>query len=587
MSRILRVILIPVIVAAVPVFSSASQPPEGSGADSAKRLADEYLEAYLERYPEVATDFGIPGRTHDRLTDISREAISAWQGREDAWLARLGSLGGEAPVGSPDWAIAGLVRETLEGSIAFRVCRDELWSVSQTGGWQTYLPHILKVQPLGSDELRRQAVARVRALVGFLEADVANLKEGLSLGYSSPRRNVELTLEQLRRLNVANSPLASPLERDEDPNFQTSYSQALDDEVYPALGRYIAFLEDEYVAAARDEIPVAANPHGMECYRAAVRHHSTLDMPAPKIHELGLQQMAGILEEMRVIGARSFGTKDVPSLLNRVTTEQEFTFSTREEIIAFSEAAYARARDAMPRFFGRVPKAEVVIEPYPAFLEATGTGEYWPPAEDGSRPGTYYIPVTDPGQRPIAIYESLAFHETVPGHHLQLAIALELGDDAHPLARYLYNSGYGEGWGLYAERLADEMGLYSSDLARVGMLGDQAARAARLVVDTGIHTMGWSRQRAIDYMNANTTWTEPDIEAEVDRYIVMPGQATAYMLGMLRIFELRAKATDALGDAFDIRVFHDLLLENGAVSLAMLDARVDAWIVARRAETDQ
>ena len=151
----------------------------------------------------------------------------------------------------------------------------------------------------------------------------------------------------------------------------------------------------------------------------------------------------------------------------------------REEIIAFSEAAYARARDAMPRFFGRIPKAEVVIEPYPAFLEATGTGEYWPPAEDGSRPGTYYIPVTDPDQRPMAIYESLAFHETVPGHHLQLAIALELGDDAHPLARYLYNSGYGEGWGLYAERLADEMGLYSSDLARVGMLGDQAARAAR------------------------------------------------------------------------------------------------------------
>ena len=584
MSRILRVLLIPVIVAAVPVFSSASQPPELPG-DSVSRLADEYLEAYLERYPEVATDFGIPGLTHDRLTDISREATSAWQGREDAWLERRGNLGVDAPVGSPDWAIAGLLRETLEGSIAFRVCRDELWSVSQTAGWQTYLPHILKVQPLGDDELRRQAVARARALVGYLEASVANLKGGLRPGYSSPRRNVELTLEQLRRLNAADSPLASPLERDEDPTFKASYSRALQEEVHPALGRYIAFLEDEYLPAAREEIPVAANPHGLECYRAAVRHHSTLDLPAEEIHELGLQQMAGILEEMRVIGARSFGTEDVPSLLNRVTTEQEFTFSTREEIIAFSEAAYARARDAMPRFFGRVPKAEVVIEPYPAFLEATGTGEYWPPAEDGSRPGTYYIPVTDPGQRPIAIYESLAFHETVPGHHLQLAIALELGDDAHPLARYLYNSGYGEGWGLYAERLADEMGLYSSDLARVEMLGDQAARAARLVVDTGIHTMGWSRQRAIDYMNANTTWTEPDIEAEVDRYIVMPGQATAYMLGMLKIVELRAKAAAALGDAFDIRVFHDLLLENGAVSLAMLEARVDAWIGAARSRT--
>ena len=390
MSRILRVLLIPVIVAAVPVFSSASQPPELPG-DSVSRLADEYLEAYLERYPEVATDFGIPGLTHDRLTDISREATSAWQGREDAWLERLGNLGVDAPVGSPDWAIAGLLRETLEGSIAFRVCRDELWSVSQTAGWQTYLPHILKVQPLGDDELRRQAVARARALVGYLEASVANLKGGLRPGYSSPRRNVELTLEQLRRLNAADSPLASPLERDEDPTFKASYSRALQEEVHPALGRYIAFLEDEYLPAAREEIPVAANPHGLECYRAAVRHHSTLDLPAEEIHELGLQQMAGILEEMRVIGARSFGTEDVPSLLNRVTTEQEFTFSTREEIIAFSEAAYARARDAMPRFFGRVPKAEVVIEPYPAFLEATGTGEYWPPAEDGS---TVPVPTT-------------------------------------------------------------------------------------------------------------------------------------------------------------------------------------------------
>ncbi len=323
-------------------------------------------------------------------------------------------------------------------------------------------------------------------------------------------------------------------------------------------------------------------PTCSECYRVAIRYYSTLELPPREIHDLGLQQIAAILGEMQEIAERSFNTSDVPALLKRLATEREHAFSSRKEIIEYSQDALARARQIMPRFFGILPRADVVIEPHPAFREKSGTGEYQSPAEDGSRPGLFYIPVSDPQRRPRVVYESLAFHETIPGHHLQGAIALERADRSHPIARYLDRSGYSEGWALYAERLADEMGLYSSDLGRMGMLGDQAARAARLVIDTGIHEFGWTRQQAVEYMTAHTTWAPQDIESEIDRYIIWPGQATAYMLGMLKIRDLRQRAETALGASYQIRDFHDRILEDGGVTLGMLEEKIEHWISQAR-----
>jgi len=236
----------------------------------------------------------------------------------------------------------------------------------------------------------------------------------------------------------------------------------------------------------------------------------------------------------------------------------------------------------MPDAFGRLPRAGVEIRPYPAYRENSGTGETLSSSADASRPGIYFIAVRDPTQRSIAGLESTLFHETYPGHHLQGAIALELGDRVHPLARYLSNSGYAEGWALYSERLADELGLYRGPLDRLGMLSDQAARAARLVVDSGIHALGWSRERAVETLRANTAWTPGDIEAEVDRYIAWPGQATAYMLGMLEIRRLRERAEAELGPGFDLRAFHDRVLESGSITLPMLNDSIEAWIRERR-----
>jgi uncharacterized protein (DUF885 family) len=295
-----------------------------------------------------------------------------------------------------------------------------------------------------------------------------------------------------------------------------------------------------------------------------------------EVHKTGLDEMARLTAEMREIGKRSFKTADVPALMRRLRTERQFLFKSRDELIQYSQAALARAREAAPRVFGRLPKADVRLEPYPAFRERNAPNEYNPPSEDGSRPGLFYVSAYQAEQKSRADIESIAFHETIPGHHLQIALALE-NTAIHPIGRYVGSSGFTEGWGLYAERLADEMGLYSSDLDRLGMLSAQALRASRLVVDSGLHALGWTREQAIDYMLQSSPQTREAIAAEVDRYIIMPGQATAYMLGRLEIEAARAEAQQAKGAAFDIRAFHDRVLEDGGVPLTFLRQKIRNW----------
>jgi uncharacterized protein (DUF885 family) len=562
------------IVAALGGCALAPERPADPAAIRA--LADEYLAAMLERYPETITYYGLPGR-HDRLTDNSLAALAAWQAREDEFRARLLALS-PPPPGEEGWAVYGILSETLDAALATRVCRTELWHVSQADGWQVNIPYLAEIQPVDSETQRAQALSRARALGPYVDNEIASLREGLALGYSAPEGSVRIVIEEVRGLLGPESPLTSPARRAGVAPFEAAYRSALAGKVEPALRRYVDFLQREYLPAAREAIAISANPDGARCYAAAVRAHSTLTMPARRVHAIGVAQVARIRAEMLDIAQRSFATDDVTSLLQRLRTDPQYAFRTRREIVDYAQAALGRAREAMPKWFGLVPRADVRIEAYPAYREASGTGEYQSSSEDGKRPGLFYIPTVNPEKRPRAGQESLCFHETIPGHHLQGAIALERGSAIHPLARYLYSSGYGEGWALYAERLADEMELYSGDLDRLGMLSDQAARAARLVVDTGIHALGWSRDRAIAYMLENTMWSADDVEAEIDRYIVWPGQATAYMLGMLEIERLRAHAQEELGERFDIRVFHDRVLEDGSVTLPMLGEKIEHWV---------
>jgi uncharacterized protein (DUF885 family) len=286
---------------------------------------------------------------------------------------------------------------------------------------------------------------------------------------------------------------------------------------------------------------------------------------------------------MKEIAARSFGSAEVPALLDRLRTDPAYRYRDRDEMMTQARATIAKARAAMPRAFGLLPPDDVEVEPIPEFLEKTAAAHYQRAAIDGSRAATFRIRLYQADQQSKVLGESVAFHEAIPGHHLQTDIASHRGDAVPALLRFGFNSGYGEGWALYAEQLADELGLYSSDADRLGMLSNRAWRAVRLIVDTGIHALGWDRQRAIDTMLAHTA-TSPDMAAaEVDRYIAWPGQACAYMLGYLTITSLRDEARRELGARFDLRAFHDRVLEDGAVPLPVLERWVRAWIASERA----
>ena len=321
---------------------------------------------------------------------------------------------------------------------------------------------------------------------------------------------------------------------------------------------------------------MAANPNGARCYEASVRSASSVAKSAGDVHELGRRQMDLITAEMKAIAERSFQTSDVPKLLQQLRTNRKYLFRNRADLIAYSQAALARAKLAAPQWFGLLPKADVVIEPYPKFREKNAPNEYNPPAEDGSRPAVFFISAYEAEKKSRGEAESTTFHETIPGHHLQIAIALERRD-VHPIGRYIGNSGYLEGWALYTERLAGEMRLYSSDLDRLGMLSNQALRASRLVVDPGMHALGWTRQQAVDYMLTHTAESEHSVSSEVDRYIIWPGQATAYMIGMLEIQGARDAAQKTLGPKFEIKAFHDRVLEDGAVPVAFLTDKIRKW----------
>jgi uncharacterized protein (DUF885 family) len=559
---------------------NAAAPAGQPVAAQVRALADAYLDGYFDRNPDAVTVYGVPGRHHDKLPDNSLDALKAWQAREDAWLRQARQIDPAAIADPPLRATYAIVREALEAAAAARVCRTELWSVSQfVNGWQVQDGYLVTIQPVGTDVARREALARWSTLPRYVDTEIANLRAGVKDGYSAPRGNVAIVIDQMNTLIAAptkESPFDSPAVRDTTPDFVRQYDVLVRDQIVPAFTRYRDFLQKEYLPAARETIAVSANPNGAACYDALVRFYSSLPVSARQVHQTGVEQVAALDTEMKAIGERSFGTGDVPKLLERVRVDRQYLFHSRSDLIGYSQAALARAKSRMGDWFGLLPRADVVIQPYPKFREKSGPNEYNPPAEDGSRPAVFFINAYRAETKSRAPAESTAFHETIPGHHLQGAIALERAT-IHPVGRYLGNSGYLEGWGLYAERLADEMALYSGDLDRLGMLSSQALRATRLVVDSGIHALGWTRQQAIEYMLAHTAEPKDDIVSEVDRYSIYPGQATAYMLGAIEIRRARDAAAAALGARFDIKQFHDRVLEDGAVPVSFLGDKIRMW----------
>ena len=583
--RHVRPVIVTFVLAAVAACGGGATPdePAGDAAEEVNGLADGYVEAFFEAHPYYAVTYGAEDRHPDQLIDHSLPARARWEQREDDLLARLRGIDLASIEGRPEAATYKFLQNLLEASQGFRVCRSELWNVSPTfTGWQGDITLAAGQQPVETPAQREAALARYGRLPQYLDDEIANLQEGLRRGYTAPAHNVRTVLEQMNAMldaPVADSAFVR-MAPDDAPDFRAALEEVETSRIRPAIRKYRDFLEATYLPTARDAIGVSANPDGEACYRAAVRYWATVEMSAQEVHDLGLAQMAIIQAQMREIGERGFGVSDPAKLLALVKTDPQYRFDSREGLIAYAQAAVDRAREALPRAFGRIPSAPVVIEPYPPFLEKSApAGQAFPPTADG-KPGKYMINAYNATEQSRAGLESTAFHETYPGHHLQVAVALER-EGLHDVSRLFFLSGFGEGWALYSERLADEMALFSGDVDRLGLLSNEALRAARLVVDSGMHALGWSRDRAVEYLLAHTTETAARANAEIDRYIAVPGQATAYMIGNLEIRRLRELAETRLGDRFDLRAFHDLVLEDGAVPLWVLAEKVERWTAGR------
>jgi len=564
-----------------------SDAPVAAATDLAS-LADRFWDGFLRANPAFATVIG-DRRFDDRLEDRSPEAMRAELDRLDLVIATAAAMDPE-PL-SPTERITRqmLIDEAMGQATAIRTGLHE-WTVDVMNGPQTTLLDLVEYQTIETPEDGARLVARWQAIGPYMDQAIADLRRALASGRVAVRTPVERTIDELRnlvRLPAAGWKLASPAAAPhpdwteaERTSFATDLLAAVQEAAVPAFRRYLEALETEILPAARpdDQPGVSHVPGGAAAYRAMIRVHTTLDLDPEAVHQTGLQEIARIDGEFAELGRRLLGTSDVATTLAALRADPALRFSTADEVFDTAVASLERAQAATPAWFGRVPKAPCEVVRIPEHAQAHQTIAYYAwPAMDGSRPGRYYINLYEPTTRPRYEAEALAFHEAVPGHHLQIAIAEEL-EGLPAFQRMLGSTAFAEGWGLYTERLSEEMGLYTSDLDRFGILSFDAWRAGRLVVDTGMHALGWSRQQAIDYLKEHTALGENNIANEVDRYIVWPGQALAYKIGQLEILRLRADARDRLGGQFDIRAFHDAVLGAGAVSLTTLGHMVDTWV---------
>jgi uncharacterized protein (DUF885 family) len=547
------------------------------------RLADELTDAIFDATPVSATVLGIRDRD-DRLPDLSEAGEDAYRTRLQDILARADRL--EADSLPQDGRVTlAVTRTQAEFELDYLAARTVEYTVvdsflAPVVSVLTSLAMIGITEPAHADGY----LARLAGLPGLMETVADRHRAGIAAGRLPVRRLAEAAVAHLDRY-VAN-PAADPLRRHRPPGddngFATERDRLLDDLVYPAMTRYRDILQDEVVPAGRpDDRPgLCWLPDGDGIYARLVRGYTTTEHTPEELHQIGLDLIAGLRDEYAEIGARALGTSDQTDIFLRLRTDPALRWRDGEQLMAAARATIARAEQAAPQWFGKLPSQQCIVEAVPeAQAPGSAAAYYGPPALDGSRPGTYYANTYQAAERGRATYEAVAFHEAVPGHHFQIALAQEL--TGLPLLRRLIPFiAYAEGWGLYAERLADEMGLYSDDLARLGMLSMDSMRAARLVVDTGLHAKGWSRQQVLDYLRANTANPLPEVESETDRYIATPGQALAYMVGRLEIQRLRAEAQRRLGDRFDIRGFHDTVLGSGSLPLTVLAELVDAWAAA-------
>jgi uncharacterized protein (DUF885 family) len=575
----------------------AKEPPPNKALQA---IFDREFKRFLDEYPEYATVLGIPGYD-DRLSDPSAAAVARRNAHGRALIAQVkrfdpNTLSTQDRI-SRAVLLDGLERNAqfvaLYGDLPFGVEDDSWLVVSPMGGPQQFFPEIAKATPFRNVADYEHYLKRLAALPNWLAMATTRMQAGMRSGWMPPRAalsKVAGQFEPFADANVEGTPLWKPFESfpadvtaEEQRRLADAGRRVLSQRVHPAFAQMKRFLETSYVPAASEDLAASKLPGGAAYYALQVAASTTTTLTPAEIHEIGLAEVARIRGEMQKVMTSTGFTGTFPAFFTFLNTDPRFFFKTPEARLAAYRDIGKRADAELPKLFAQLPRLPYGVRAMEAY-EGDNADHYSRGALDASRAGFFEANVNNLSNRPSHEMEWTLLHEAVPGHHLQVSRAQEL--EGLPVFRRAgFYTAYGEGWALYAESLGYEMGFYQDPYMHFGALAGEMLRACRLVIDTGLHSRGWTREQSIRYLMDNAGSNEGFATAEIDRYITWPGQALGYKIGELRIKSLRAKAKAALGERFDLRRFHNALLDDGALPLTVLDARIDEWIAASRSRS--
>jgi uncharacterized protein (DUF885 family) len=570
--------------------AKAKREPAGAAAKQLHALFDADWADQLALDPVDASRHGDKA-ARDKMPSVLPNVLEAAAKRDAVRLAAVKAIP-RARLGQMDRVNADLFQFMVEDRVAQAAYRPWRMPMTNDSGFHTGILFLHQGQPFQTEDDYAAYIRRLAAIPRYMDENVANMRQGLRDGFTLPSEIIAGVAANIAAQQFAkpeDCPLYEPFTQfpatipaAEQQRLRAEGAAAIAEHILPAYARLKTFMETEYAPGARKTLGASQLPDGDAYYQTQIRSYTTLDLPAKTIHETGLKEVARIRAEMNAAIAKTGFQGDFPAFLAHLREDRTFYPSTERQLLMEASLIAKRIDGKLPAFFGKLPRTPYGVIPVPAAIAPNYTaGRYNGPSPDGRRAGFYWVNTYKPEVRPLYNLTALTLHEAVPGHHLQIALALEMGAVPN-FRKQFYLTAFGEGWALYAEKLGVEMGIYETPYDDFGRLSYEMWRACRLVVDTGIHSMGWSRQQAIDYLASNTALPMREVETEIDRYISWPGQALGYKLGELKIWELRARAQSALGPKFDLRRYHDAVLENGSVTLGQLDALIDAYIARER-----
>lgn len=545
-------------------------------------LFEEYDQADFRDFPEKATAYG-DYRYNDRLADRSLAAIERQHASDVAYLRRIEAVS-TAGFSEQDILSHDLFRSILRQRLSDYALKEYEMPLNQMTGIHLYMSDLPRRVPLDSVKHYEDYIARLHQIPRVLSQTTEVLRQGMKDNLMPVRFVLEMVPGQCKGIIAAN-PFLQPtksypagISAEDQKRLTAAITEAVDKEVLPAYSSFSDFIAKEYAPQGRTTLSVSSLPGGTQRYQNNLIALTTTTLTPDQIHAIGLKEVARINEEMTAL-AHKAGYVDLAAFRASMKSDPKWTPASSEQIVDDFRRYIAQMQPKLPQLFGSIPKNPVTVEALPSFRAADST-RYMLGTPDGKRPGRVLVATSDFAHRSLVEDESVAYHEGIPGHHMQISVQQQLMGLPGFRVHALFNA-YSEGWGLYAEKLGKEVGFYQDPVSDYGRLNGERFRAVRLVVDTGIHAKGWTREQVVEYMRKNDT-AEPLIQTEVDRYIAMPGQACGYKLGQLKIAELRVRAEKELGPKFDIRTFHDEILNGGSIPLDMLDHRMESWIQAQR-----